>query len=206
VQPTTGQARPRKPGRPRNEQADAAIFDTTLHMLVDTMSVDSVSIEAVAARAGVAKTTVYRRWPNKIALIVDAVRQLQPALPEHLPGTSVRADLLAILESLQQFRDRSLAGRLLLCMMVEQQRHPELLEQYYAQVVQPRRAQIRGVLTRAIASGQLRPDADVDAVMQCLTAVLTRLKLESDGLSDAEIEQTVDLILNGVAARPAPPG
>src|SRR5271166_6046878 len=61
----------RLPGRPRSEQARQAILRSTLKLLENT-SFPDLSIEAIAAHAGVGKATVYRWWPNKGALAVDA--------------------------------------------------------------------------------------------------------------------------------------
>jgi len=189
----------RKPGRPRSEEADTTILDATLHLLVETMSVDKLSMEALAVRAGVSKTTVYRRWSNKIDLIVDALRTLQPARIEDLPGTSVRADLVAALVTLQRFRDRSQAGRLFLLALAEAGRHPALYRQYFEQIVRPRREQIREILQRGVANGQVRPDADIDAVLLCLSALQTRTKLDATAMTRTLVERTVDVIMDGIA-------
>src|SRR2546423_11027134 len=84
------------PGRPRSARADEAIIDAVLEMLTDGYTVDTLSIEAVATRAGVGKATIYRRWSNKEALIVDPVGSLKGPNPAP-PGQSVRDDLLALL-------------------------------------------------------------------------------------------------------------
>ena len=83
----------RAPGRPRSARADEAIIEAVLDLLADGTTVEALSIEAVAARAGVGKATIYRRWPNKESLLVDAIACAQGPLPE-LTGESVRDDLL----------------------------------------------------------------------------------------------------------------
>jgi len=62
----------RKPGRPRSAQAHKAILDATLELLAEE-GFHGLSIEAVAAKAGVGKTTIYRRWPSKDELVMDAI-------------------------------------------------------------------------------------------------------------------------------------
>src|SRR3954465_15070277 len=89
----------RPPGRPRSERAAKAIIDATLDLLAEEGGVAGVSIEAVAARAGVGKTTIYRRWPNKEALIIDALADLKEPFPKPL-GDSAREDLMAIAHAL----------------------------------------------------------------------------------------------------------
>ena len=71
----------RPPGRPRSERAEKAIIGATLDLLIEEAGVVGVTIEAVAARAGVGKSTIYRRWANKEALIVDALATLKEPVP-----------------------------------------------------------------------------------------------------------------------------
>src|SRR5690348_11593173 len=85
-------------GRPRSQEADRAILTATVELLAER-GLAAMSIEEVAARAGVGKTTIYRRWPSKGLLALDAFvvsfRAEQP-----LPGTgSLRGDLLAALHA-----------------------------------------------------------------------------------------------------------
>jgi len=75
-----GQER-KAPGRPRNARTDEAILHAVLDLLSEGQSVAAISIEAVAARAGVGKATIYRRWPNKEALIIDAIAAMKGPLP-----------------------------------------------------------------------------------------------------------------------------
>src|SRR3954451_25328604 len=101
---TTERLAPRPPGRPRSERAEKAIIDATLDLLVEEAGVAGVTIEAVAARAGVGKTTIYRRWANKEALIVDALATLKAPIPE-LTGLSAREDLLAFTRAVRPVGD-----------------------------------------------------------------------------------------------------
>src|SRR5258705_13392688 len=81
------------PGRPRSVRADEAIIDAVIELLGEGTSTDAISIEAVAAKAGVGKATIYRRWSNKEALIIEAVSSMKgpPPVPK---GESVRDDLV----------------------------------------------------------------------------------------------------------------
>ena len=77
-------------GRPRDPEADRAILEATIELLAED-GFGGLSIEAVAARAGVGKTTVYRRWPSKIPLVVDALTHLKNpstvVIPAHTMST-----------------------------------------------------------------------------------------------------------------------
>ena len=71
-----------------------------LDLLAGGHAVEALSIEAVAARAGVGKATIYRRWPNKDALVLDAIRGAQGRRRRSRPGDSVRDDLVTLLAAM----------------------------------------------------------------------------------------------------------
>ena len=84
---------------PRSERARAEVLEATADLVAE-VGVDRVTIDEVAARSGVAKTTIYRHWPSKQALVVDAVRVV--CFPEAAtPNTGdLRADLIACFEGM----------------------------------------------------------------------------------------------------------
>ena len=75
----------RRPGRPRSEQADQAIIDAALSLFAES-GPEGLCIERVAARAGVGKATIYRRWPGKEDLLLDAIAALKAPLPDRPAG------------------------------------------------------------------------------------------------------------------------
>src|SRR6478735_11661182 len=101
----------RRPGRPRSAAAEQAILDGALQELAAN-GVDGFSVEGVAARAGVGKTTIYRRWTNRDALILDALSALGEETQPVLAGVSVRDDLVDTLEAIQARHRDSLHERL----------------------------------------------------------------------------------------------
>lgn len=64
-------------GRPRSEEVHRKIMDATLSLLAE-VGVEKLSMEMIAQRAGVGKTSIYRRWENKEALVVDALEKIKP--------------------------------------------------------------------------------------------------------------------------------
>jgi AcrR family transcriptional regulator len=159
----------KSPGRPRSARADEAIIEAVLDLLADGMPAEAISIEAVAARAGVGKATIYRRWSNKEALLVDAVATVKGELPV-LAGASVRDDLLTMLLPIAM-PAHSRAGKIMPCLLTEMRRSPELLR-CYEKVSEPRREQLRGVLRRGMASGELRADLDPELIALMLVGPL----------------------------------
>src|SRR3569832_490929 len=93
------------PGRPRSARADEAIIEAVLDLFAEGHTADALSIEAIAARAGVGKATIYRRWPNKDALIVDAVIALKGTVPP-INCESVREDLIILMNHTKQSSDQ----------------------------------------------------------------------------------------------------
>jgi AcrR family transcriptional regulator len=190
----------RAPGRPRSARADEAIIEAVLDLMADGTTVEALSMEAVAARAGVGKATIYRRWPNKESLIVDAIGSLKGPLPE-LTGESIRDDLLTLLRSTVKAR-ASRAGRIMPCLVPELQRNPELQRQY-RRIAEPRREQMRDVLRRGVAEGQLRADLDIEVAAALFNApmMVQNMLNWNPALDTAKLpEQILDALLPGMLA------
>lgn len=191
----------RAPGRPRSARADQAIIEAVIALLGGGTPVDALSIEAVAAKAGVGKATIYRRWPNKEALLVDAVAAVKGPLPRP-SGVSVRQDLVELLRPV----GHNAAGpqNILPCLIPELRRSPEL-RAVYQRIIAPRRELMRQVLRRGIDSGELRPDLDVEVVMAMLVApMLAQTVLHWNPDLDRETlpQRLVDTLWPAIAARP----
>jgi AcrR family transcriptional regulator len=194
------------PGRPRSARVDEAILDALLGLLAEGHTVDSVSIEAVAAKAGVGKATIYRRWPNKEALLVDAVATMKGPIPA-VRGVSVRDDLVALLSRVGRSQD-SRAANVLTCLIPELKRSTTM-QGCYQEVIESRRQVMREVLERGVRSGELRAGLDVELALALLSGpVIVQFmlgwnpKLDEDRLA----ERVVDAVLTGIAAQPGPSG
>ena len=146
---TLGVGAHRPPGRPRSAEADRAILRAAVDLLADE-GYGGVTMEGVAARAGVGKATVYRRWPCKSALVVDAVtacreRGVQP------PDTgSARQDLLVFVRGFMHHLRTSDAARVMPALVAELSRNPELATEFREGFVQPRRAKVLEAVRRGV--------------------------------------------------------
>lgn len=190
----------RAPGRPRSARADEAIIEAVLDLMAAGTTVEALSMEAVAARAGVGKATIYRRWPNKESLVVDAISSLKGPLPE-LTGESIREDLLTLLRSMIKVR-ASRAGQIMPCLLPELQRNPELQRQYQ-RIVEPRREHMREILRRGVAEGQLRADLDIEVAAALLNApmIVQNMPNWNPALDTAKLpEQIVDALMPSMVA------
>jgi AcrR family transcriptional regulator len=190
----------RKPGRPRSERADRAILDAALDLFAES-GAGGVCIEAVAARAGVGKATIYRRWPGKEDLLLDALTTIKSPLPEPR-GESVREDLVAMLRVMfADAADPRWISRYSL-LLGEGQKYPKLMERYKEAVIEPRREMLSSVLRRGIATGELRADIDVEVAMAMLNgSVIVSGKHDSASITPDNADRVVDELLRGLTPR-----
>jgi len=193
----------RGPGRPRSAHVDEAILAAVIELLAEGTTAEALTIEAVAARAGVGKATIYRRWANKDALLVDAVASLKGPVPD-IEGVSVRNDLISLLRPVG--RNGSMPpSRVLPCLITELKRSP-LLNEVYQRTIEPRRERMREVLRRGIATGELRPDLDLEVVMALMVGpMLAQSVFDWNPHLDREKlpEQLVDAVWPALAAEVA---
>jgi AcrR family transcriptional regulator len=185
-------------GRPRSAEADRAILAAASSLLA-SRGLAAMSIEEVAARAGVGKATIYRRWPSKGLLALDAfVVSFQAEQP--LPDTgSLRGDLLSALRAWVRAVTTTPAGRLLAPLIAEAQHDPELHAAWRERVLEPLRQQHRVMLSRAVARGEIPASTDFEVVLDLFFgAAQHRLLLGHLPMSEPFIESVVNVILHGV--------
>ncbi|HLU33372.1 MAG TPA: TetR/AcrR family transcriptional regulator [Natronosporangium sp.] len=190
----------RSPGRPRSARADQAIIEAVLGLLAEG-TLETVTIEAVAARARVGKATIYRRWPGKEALVIDALRSLKgpPPVPA---GRSVREDLVALLRYGRREQDERIA-RVMSSLVPEVRRSSEH-RRIHQSLVEPHREAMRQVLRRGVESGELRADLDIEVAVTLLNGprLLQKMLRWHPGLDDDTLpERVVDTVLAGLRAR-----
>jgi AcrR family transcriptional regulator len=191
-------AAPRRPGRPRSEVAEQAILAAAVELVADC-GYAGFTVEAVAARAGVARTTVYRRWPGKDELIFDAISAMKGPIPE-LPGGSVRDELRYLMEKMREGWLDSTHGQMMRRLAAEGGERPDVYRMFRERLVAPRRAATRSVLERGIAEGVIRGDADLATVIDMLAApIVTAVMTHQQGLTREQVEFVVDTVLAGLA-------
>ena len=188
-------------GRPRSPAADRAILTAAADLLA-SRGLAAMSIEEVAARARVGKATIYRRWPSKGLLALDAFvtsfRERQP-----LPDTgTLRGDLTAALTAWIRAVTRTAMGPMLTGLIAEAQHDPSLRAAWRERVLEPLRGQHRIMLDRAIARGEIPATVDREVVLDLFFgAAQHRLLLGHLPLTDEFIGEVVDVILDGIRPR-----
>lgn len=188
----------------RNEAARQAILDSTITLLDARgdggVTVQKLTIEAIAKKAGVSKATIYRWWPNKAAVVLDAF------INEHLGHTPIRSDVPAIealrshvLSVIRQYGGPE--GRLVSQLIAEGQYDPDALEAFRERFWLDRARAARGLIERAQSEGSIREEVDPNIAASIVYApIYQRLLLGAPGeLTDEFAEEVVTAALKGLA-------
>jgi AcrR family transcriptional regulator len=188
----------------RGAARDAAICDAALALLAE-VGYDRMSMDAVAARARASKATIYRRWPGKRELVLHAVRSRSPE-PVTPPDTgSLRGDIIATLRVMAAgigTDDAELMAGVLRAMRAV----PDLGDCVRSQVLEAKRYIGRTIVERAIARGELPPDADADVWHEIAPAVMFFRVLVTDApVDDAYLTHVADDVLVPLLVRSGQP-
>lgn len=185
-------------GRPRSEKARHAILDAAAELLL-LRGLSAVSMDAVAERAGVSKATIYRWWPSKEMLALDALLDWAAASAPTRDTGSLRGDVLALIRPWVREITRRPFGRVIAAFVSEAQSDPEFADAYRTRFVEPRRDAMRAVFARAAERGEVPTDLDVEVALDLIYgAVYHRLLHGHAKLTDRFARDVVDLALNGI--------
>jgi AcrR family transcriptional regulator len=178
-------------GRPRSEPARQAILTAAADLLL-TRGLAAVSMDAVAARAGVSKATIYRWWPTKETLALDALyEQLTEPTPEAPDTGTLRGDLLVLLTGwIERVGERPF-GRVIGALITEAGTDPVFGKLYRERYVEPRRAQARTIFSRAMGRGEIAVGTDVEAAIDLLYGALYHRLLHGHAPLTQEFAETV---------------
>ncbi|HMF83136.1 MAG TPA: TetR/AcrR family transcriptional regulator [Acidimicrobiia bacterium] len=195
------EAAPERPrGRPRSAIADQAIRDAAVDLFAER-GFDGFSVEDVAEHAGVSKATVYRRYPSKVDLVVEAGSCMATEAVSFPDTGNLRDDVRGLARSLVGKFRNSPAGRVMPAMTFERRRNPELDDRFRS-FLADRKARTREVLQRGIERGELPPDTDVALMGSMIVGpIFHRLMITQEPLSDAFVDALVDALLRGFGAQ-----
>lgn len=188
----------RSPGRPRSEQARLAVLRATSELLHE-VGLRAMTTEEISARSGASKATIYKWWPNKHAVAVEAfLAEMMAESPDPDTG-SAREDFRRIIRGLAHFYTGA-SGRVFAQLVGEGQTDPAVRRELQAHLVAPRRDLMRNVWDRGVARGQLRNDIDPEVAVDLLIGpVLYQLLLGRARLDDASTDTIVDAAMRGLA-------
>ena len=188
---------PAKSGRPRSEESRKAILDATRRLMLHTPLRD-LSIEAIARKAGVGKTTIYRWWPNKVAVVIEAFSdQLDLHTPNLTDLSMTMTDALMgqVDKMIRHLRGRN--GRIIADIMAEAQADEGVMALLQAFYMDTRKQALQHIVYQGQRSGEfaavIAPDIAADMIMG---PVFFRLLTTRDGLDDRFIEDYPVTVLN----------
>jgi len=175
-------------GRPRDQSVDAAIRTATMELLGE-LGYARLTMDQVAARARVSKTSLYLRWPNKVALVADALQHRARAVPEVPDTGSLPDDMRAFLSAM--VRSRSLASRALAAVNSEIASNAELRKAWHRGLAGMLTGCLRAIVIRAIERGELAQESDVELLSQLPLSLLQNWRLEHETEPDDEIVERI---------------
>lgn len=186
--------------RPRVEgDREQEIFDATLQVLAES-GYDRLTMDAVAVRAKASKATLYRRWTNKVSLVIEALQHEKG--PHVVPDTgSLREDLQAAFCGTGGLTDEQTVAQLA-SVLTAISRDAEFAEAFRRDVIGPKIAVSRQLWERARERGELRDDVDLDLLEPALAGiVLHRLFIMGQVPDRDTITRVIDQIILPAATR-----
>ncbi|RFB79365.1 TetR/AcrR family transcriptional regulator [Methylovirgula sp. 4M-Z18] len=185
-------------GRPRDEAVGGTILQAA-RALVREHGYEGVTTAMIAAQAGVSKQTIYRRWPSKADLVLDAFLDHarasvdQPAQRD----ASVRVQLAEFLD--RTFAALEESGPAVRSLMASAQRHGEFRQAFKTRFIEPRRSALTLVLLSGLERGEIPPDADLEAAVIALYGAVWYRLLLDEPLDLTFGRRLADTVLNGLA-------
>jgi AcrR family transcriptional regulator len=190
-----------KRGRPRSETRRTAILEAAFALLAER-GLGATSMDAVAERAGVSKATIYRWWPSKELLALDALYadwDVTGAEPRDT-GT-LTGDLLALVRPWVRQVTTGPSARVLVALLGRVQRDPEFAQAYRERFIEPRREGTRVVLARARMRGELAAGVDLEVAVDMLWGPLYHRLLHGHAaLSERFARRVVGMVVAGVGS------
>jgi AcrR family transcriptional regulator len=158
-------------GRKRSQTSRQAILSATLELVIES-GYGALTVEGIAARSGAGKQTIYRWWPSKADVLLEA---LSTTAELHIPipdEGSFAADLHAFLTASVRLGQRAPVGQGLRALMAEAQINPEFGERFQRQFLQRRRDALGEILTRAQIRGDMPTHVTADFVCDVVFGVI----------------------------------
>ena len=191
-------ARAVRAGRPRDARVDQQIVQTSLEVLASA-GFDRFSVEEVSARSGVAKTTIYRRFPSREELLQGCLERLNEDIGDRSREGTTRDRLVHALSGIRRSPGTTM-GRVLMHAAAEGVRDPDVASLVHDRVLEPRREVLRQIIRDGMARGEIRKDIDLDAVVPLLVGPMLHLGMwrMCEGVEDVSVDSVVDLMLEGM--------
>jgi AcrR family transcriptional regulator len=185
-------------GRPRSDSAKRAILRAARE-LIEENGPTALTMEGIAARAGVGKPTIYRWWPDRHSVAMAALMESESAVPSS--GSNNRSPMGALQRQLRKVVSlfATSMGRNVTTMIASADYDSELSKAFRNHFVLARREEGRSLLLQAIDRGELRPDANVEIVLDMIYgALFFRLLMGHAALDGALVKHLLEEALRGL--------
>jgi len=188
-----------KPGRPRSEESRRAILDATRRLLTH-MSVAKISIEAIAKKAGVGKTTIYRWWPNKQSVVMEAVFS-QPAFQNFMPQANVPFEgIRAQIEKLcRQVGGKN--GRIVAEIVGECQGDIEILKALVKNFFQDRYNSLAYYIQKGKHEGTIRDNIDLEVAIDLILGPIIFRLMSGQNVDETFSRKLTDMVGHAMVVR-----
>jgi AcrR family transcriptional regulator len=189
------------PGRPRDEEVRKRILNSAAQLLEDRCFED-ITVDSIAEASGAGKATIYRWWPNKAAVLIEAFRdRIAQELPFPNSG-DFRKDIRVLLENFTEIIYKGRRGKVFRSFIAGAQADPEIAKAYREIWIAPRRAEARKIFARYIAEGVADSKLDPDLAVEMVFAPLYYRLLTGWGeITPEYLDQLVDTALRGYLPR-----
>jgi AcrR family transcriptional regulator len=188
-------------GRRRSTRSHEAVLAATTAVL-DDVGYSALTMEAVAAAAGVGKATIYRWWPSKASLVIEALDTTVPT-PRAASTGNTRSDVRAIVQAAVEDYLQTPLGPNLAAIAADATTDPHATDRLAA-LLGSRRAAHASVLLAAAGRGDLPHDIDVHLLLDIITGTLIHRALLGVAPDEHTIDQLTDLLVTGEPPRAAP--
>jgi AcrR family transcriptional regulator len=189
---------------PRVVLSRERVLKATLDLLTEA-GLGGLTVDDVAKRSGVAKTTIYRHWPNRNALIIDACLRMADGDDEPPDTGSLEGDVKAILTNLAELLVTARWSSILPSIVDAAERDPEIAE-IHSRLQHLHAAPLRAALERAALRGEIPPEVDLSAIADALRGPLYfRRWFSRDPINDSFVNLIAESVLAGLRRDPAKP-
>jgi AcrR family transcriptional regulator len=187
-------------GRPRSEQSEEAILAATIQLLSEKPLRD-ISMEEIARKAGVGKATIYKWWPSKACVALDAfLKKTNQMIPTSDTG-SVRRDILEQLRSLIIFY-KSPTGRILGQFVAESQMDKEFASLFRERFLKPRREGAGVIFDRGVERGEIDQNLNRELVLDLIYGpAIYRMIVGHAPLEEKLADEMVSILFGGLDNR-----
>ncbi len=196
-----------RPPSPRSVRTRRAVLDATAALMTEG-GLAAATIDAIRDRSGVSKTTIYKHWPNRLCVAVDAFAE-GLAHEASLPDTgTARGDFAEQVRRISTFYTSPL-GHVFAHLLANAMQDPDAAAWLTARLLASRQDGIHELWGRAVTRNEVRDDVDPDIAIDILFGpVMWRLMRRNTPLTDTEVDKITDAVLSGLSSNrlAGPPG